>query len=192
MEERRQRIESLQRRRSVISCHCGVITGVVVYRRVVLLLLLLPGLLLSQAAAAGHAHGHHTPAGHSARPHVHTSTVVADGHHAHGHHHGPGGHHHHHDDDEDESDQGPTVPTPQTVTPPPDHDEDAVFVSVEVIAVERPAVVGAVEVVAMWVFPDAQADERGSLVGTLCRAGNGRPPPDPACPLYVRHLALLM
>lgn len=160
--------------------------------RWVVLLLLLPGLLLSQAAAAGHAHGDHTPTGHSVRSHVHTLPAAADRHHTHGHHHGPGGHRHQHDDEGDDDVTPAPMTSPPQPEPPSDHDADAVFVTTDAVAVERPVAVSAVEVVALWVIPDAQADEDGPLVGTICRAGNGRPPPCPACPLYVRHLALLM
>lgn len=158
------------------------------YRRVVSLLLL-PGLLLSQAAAAGHTHGDHTPADHSIRPHVHTApAVVADRHHARGHHHGPGGHHHYHDEDDEGSFPSPTVPPPQA-EPPADHDADALFVPVVTVGVERPASVGVFVAAVVWVVCEAVG---GTLGVFMCPAGNGRPPPDPACPLYVRHLALLM
>jgi hypothetical protein len=157
-----------------------------VYRRVVLLLLL-PGLLLNQAAAAGHAHGEYTPADHSARPHVHTLPAAEDRHHSHGHHHGPGGHHH--DDEEDET--APTVLSPQA-DPLSDHDADAVFVPADAVVVERPAAVDVVDTTIVWITCEAGEPVGGTLDVLVCPSGNGRPPPDPACPLYVRHLALLM
>lgn len=159
------------------------------YRRVVSLLLL-PGLLLSQAAAASHAHGDCTPTDHSVRPHVHTLPAAADRHHAHGHHHGPGGHHHHHDDDDD-STPSPALPPPQT-DPLSDHDTDAVFVSTDAVAIERPTALETTDVAVVWIAPDTGGVVGGPLAVFVCPAGNGRPPPDPACPLYVRHLALLM
>jgi len=156
---------------------------VAVYRRVVSLLLL-PSLLLSHAAAFGHTHGDDTPAGHDQRPHVHVRLPAG---HAHGHHHrGPGGHHHYHDDDE----TAPAVPPPPD--PLSDHDADAVFVSTDAAVVERPVTVGTAEVAALWIVPEAGVSAGGSLIALVCPAGNGRPPPRPACPLYVRHLALLM
>jgi hypothetical protein len=158
-----------------------------VFRRIVSLLLL-PGLMLSQAAAAGHAHGDHTPADHSARPHVHTLPAAEDRHHAHGHHHGPGGHHHQHDD-EDES--APTVPPPQA-DPLSDHDTDAVFVPTDAVVVERAASVEVIPVAVVWVVCDTGEPIGATLSVFVYPARNGRPPPDPACPLYVRHLALLM
>ena len=158
------------------------------YRQVVSLLLL-PGLLLSQAAAAGHAHGDHTPTGHSLRPHVHTLPAAADRHHAHGHHHGSGGHHH--DDEDDDAPAPAVVPPPQT-DPLSDHDSDAVFVPTEAVAVERPASVEVIDAAVVWVICNAGEAVEGNLADLVCPAGNGRPPPAPACPLYVRHLALLM
>lgn len=161
------------------------------FRRVVLLLLL-PGLLLSQAAAAGHAHGEHTPADHSARPHVHTLPAAEDRHHTHGHHHGPGGHHHDHDD------EGDDAPTPQPVTSPPqpeppsDHDEDAVFVPTDTVVVERAVSVEVVHTSVVWIVCETGEPAGDRFCVFVYPAGNGRPPPDPACPLYVRHLALLM
>jgi hypothetical protein len=160
-----------------------------VFRRVVSLFLL-PGLLLSQAAAVGHAHGEDTPTDHSARPHVHTLPAAADRHHTRGHHHGPGGHHHH-DDDEDETAPTPAVPPPQA-DPLSDHDAGAVFVPADAVVVERPASVEVVDAAVMWIICDAGEAVRGLPAVFMCPAGNGRPPPDPSCPLYVRHLALLM
>jgi hypothetical protein len=157
-----------------------------VFRRVVLLLLL-PGLLLSQAAAVGHAHGEDTPTDHSARPHVHTLPAAEDRHHAHGHHHGPGGHHH--DDEEDET--APAALSPQA-DPQSDHDADAVFVPTDTVSVERAVSVELVHAAVVWVVCDAGEPIGGESGVFVYPARNGRPPPDPACPLYVRHLALLM
>ncbi len=154
------------------------------YRRVVSLFLL-PCVLLPQTAALGHAHGVSQPAGHDLRPHFHTGPSSAPGQQAHGHHHhGPNGHHH----DDDGDDGAPPEPLS-------DHDADAVFLpSVDVVLNKCPvldneltvspflAVNGSNVVAAIWVAPPS-----GSV--------NWAHPPPPVrypCPLYVRHLALLI
>ena len=167
------------------------------YRRVVSLLLL-PCVLLTQTAAIGHAHGGGQPAGHDLRPHFHTNPPAALRHHdevfrPHGHHHhGPGGHHHHHDDGDD-APEPDTQPTPEP-EPLSDHDSDAVFLTtVDVVLGGRSPV-----------HDELTASSFVAAVGSSSFVASGadlphevpnwtHPPPSGyACPLYVRHLTLLI
>lgn len=166
------------------------------FRRVVSLLLL-PCVLLTQSAAVlGYAHAGQRLAGHDLRPHIHTQAAPAGHDHGHrnkqghGHHHGPGGHHHHHDDVKDapEPDAQPT-PKPE---PPSDHDTDAVYVNAtDAIVVERSEPTTQVES-SDWLLPDsapfAACHSAPSAYPVVC----GHSPPGQFCPLYIRHLALLI
>ncbi len=161
------------------------------YRQVVTLLLL-PGLLLSQAAVFGHTHGDGTHAGHDLRPHVHTSPPPADRTHGQHHHHGDHGHHHgghhHHDEDVAEPDFPPVPPNDSA----PDHDSDAVYLSTDAATVERTT--PAVELMGFVFWLVDSPALGGILASTPPVAFHSHPPPspDPARPLYLRHLALLM
>ncbi len=166
------------------------------YRRFVSLLLL-PCVLLTQSVAAlGHAHGGNQPAGHDLRPHFHTNSASArPGHESGHHHHGPGGHHHHHDDGDDAPEPGTTQPTPN---PEPlsehEHDSDAVFISaVDAAVVERSQVDEEVASPTWWIAADSillAAWDGPPTQPVVC----GYPPPltRVLCPLYIRHLALLI
>jgi hypothetical protein len=161
------------------------------YRRV-LSLLLVPCALLTQSVALVHAH-YGQATGHDPRPHVHVRSTVerehchGGHHHHHGHHHGPGGHHHPHDDSDTCLDSLPALPPGQPV----DHDSDAAYLTVTDLVSGRLAG-----------FDGVTADCVGfhypSLIVAVPGVSQGRPawvhPPPivPACPLYVRHLALLI
>lgn len=152
------------------------------YRRVVSLILV-PCLLLTQSAALGHCHREGTPTGHDYHPHFHTTSVSAP------HDHGSGGHRHH--DDELE----PTPAVPPNPDPSPNHDDDAVYVTVVAVATGRVQAGDDDARVSFWhlSLPDALT---GWLAGCRDHAvPHLRPPPgssSPDCPLYVRHLALLI
>ncbi len=158
------------------------------YRRVVSLLLV-PCALLTQSAALSHAHcGHAT--GHDPRPHLHVKpAATGHGHHhnGHRHHHGPGGHHHPHETGDDDPAAQPSL----APAAPADHDSDALYLTATDLASGRlsgfdPAVADclglhdpSVELVVADVSP--------------ARPAWAHPPPIvPRCPLYVRHLALLI
>lgn len=162
------------------------------YRRV-LSLLLLPCVLLTQSVAFGHSHVGGQPAGHDLREHIHTNPVVVDSHNAHGHrhHHGPGGHHHHHDDVTDTAEPN-AQPKPQPEQPS-DHDTDAIFVNAtDAVMVERSEAVTQVESLNWWSFSDsapfAACDAVPPIRSVIC----AHPPPGQLCPLYIRHLSLLI
>lgn len=158
------------------------------FRRVVVFVML-PCLLLTQSAAFGHAHGGGQPAGHDIRPHFHTTAAPTGHTHEHGHRHP-----HHHDVDE-AAPVAPTTLPPQHPEPQPDHDSDAIYVAVpDGVAVERFELPGGVASALWWPVDDSDpfvnvwADPPAHSI--LC----GCPPPlgSRSCPLYVRHLALLI
>lgn len=151
------------------------------FRRVVSSLALLC-VVLGQAAplALAHAHDGGQPAGHGARPHTHTAPPRSP----HGHHqHGAGGHHHDHDDDGD----SPPVPQPAL---PSDHDSDAAYVA-DALTDNRSAGGDERPLAFVWIsLSFADAAMRADLRFTT--PTRNRPPPGRACPLYVRHLAILI
>lgn len=151
-------------------------------------LLLLQFVLLTQSAAAfGHAHGGGQPAGHHLRPHVHTNPVAVDSHDAHG----PGGHYHHHDDLKDIPEPD-TQPTPKPA-PPSDHDSDAVYVTAtDAVVVERSQPTTQVESSDWWSFPDLTTFAACNAAPPTRPVVCGHPLPGHLCPLYIRHLALLI
>lgn len=162
-------------------------------RRSFVSLVLMPCVLLTQSAVLGHSHPGGQPAGHDLRPHFHTgSSTEHRCSHDH-HHHGPGGHHHHHDDcDDDESDtnlQGLSQTAPAS-----DHDADAVYVvSLVTVVAERSRQTeksaGCPRPIAASISPTIPGDVPSDQFVTW-----SQPPPsrDSSCPLYVRHLALLI
>lgn len=160
------------------------------YRRVVSLLLL-PCVLLTQSAAAfGHAHGGGQPGGHHLRPHVHTGPVAPERH-DHTDHHGHGGHHHHHDhgDDAPELTSQPTTPT----EPLPDHDSDAVYIAaVEAVVSGRPVLGDEPGATYSWAIPCPRPFDVFSAITVTGLSSSPHPPPCCSCPLYVRHLTLLI
>lgn len=164
------------------------------YRRAVSLLLL-PCVLLTQSAALGHAHGGSQSAGHGLRPHVHTKLLATDHRHDHSHHHhGHSGHHHHHHDDDDDVRESEPYPEPQPV-PPSDHDSDAVYVSAhDAVPGGRDALADEVEAAfGVYYCLCCSAAYPTALIEDISpRAWSHPPPPGPRCPLYVRHLTLLI
>jgi hypothetical protein len=162
------------------------------YRRV-LSLLLLPCIVLTQSAVLSHSHGGSRPAGHDLRPHFHTGLSADPHHHEHGHHHhGHGGHHHHHHEDGDGSPEPDSPPTPAP-EPLSGHDSDAVFVGLVDAVLNVRSADDQPAASALWFslgfnlsFPSVNSSQE-AIHWT-------RPPPTSAsdCPLYVRHLTLLI
>lgn len=156
-------------------------------------LLLVPCVLLSQMAPLALAHSHRSvsPADHDLRPHTHVPPVRViednehDGHHGHSH-----GHSHHHLAEVDDA----PVPSENVESgSAPSHDSDAVYLKAETLPpVDRHSDWSAEQ-------PDAVSSlDGGSLLLTLGESTNSpagsltRSPQRAHCPLYVRHLALLI
>jgi hypothetical protein len=162
------------------------------YRRFVSILLLPYVLLIQSTAVFSHTHGGGQPAGHDLRPHVHTNPVAVDRHDSHGHSHGPNGHHHHHDDATDTRE--PDTQLTQQPEQPKDHDSDAVDVDAsDAVLVERSETIKRV-VSHKWLkiydLGPFAAYRRATL--PVRHVVWGHPPPGPFCPLFIRHLALLI
>lgn len=158
-------------------------------RRVVTFLLL-PCVLLTQSAAFGHSHGG-SHAGHDLGPHVHTNPVPSNHHHDHNdghHHHGHGGHHHAVVDE-----VPPDVPVALSSEPQSNHDSDAIYVSAtDAVTVERAELPGGSS--DFWMAFTSDLFAQPWAVSPACPVICGYPPPlrGHACPLYVKHLALLI
>lgn len=162
------------------------------YRRV-LSLLLVPCALLTQSAALVHAHCGQA-AGHDPRPHIHVKPAATDHehrhdghHHHHGHSHGPGGHHHHHEDCDDHPDAQPVLPPDA----PLDHDSDAAYLTVTDLVSGRLAGFdpAAADCLGLYYLP---VNSVVTGVSSVRPAWVHPPPLVLNCPLYVRHLALLI
>ena len=157
--------------------------------RLVVSLLLLPCVLLTQSAAVfGRAHCGGQLAGYDLRTHVHTNSFVVNSHDAHRH----GGHHHHRHDDLEHIPEPQTQPTSQP-EPLSDHDSDAIDVNAtDTVLIERSEPTTQVESSNLWSFLDlAQSATFNAALFTrpvVC----GHPPPGRLCPLYIRHLTLLI
>lgn len=157
--------------------------------RCVVSLLLVPCVLLSQMAplALAHAHSGSEPAGHDLRPHAHTSLPRPSYEHEHDHSHD--GHRHDHVIDPNES-----FPLPITLQPAPqsDHDSDAVYVASEDQLSDSRSAGDEGRVLSLTWTTVARA--AGPIRKDACRLGKplDRPPPGGACPIYVRHLAILI
>ena len=164
------------------------------YRRVVSLLLL-PCLLLTQSAAFGHSHGGSQPAGHDLRPHIHTTSATAGHQQDHDRHHqGHGGGGHHHDADDATSDAPTSLTSPQP-EPLPDHDSDAIYINAaDAVAVERSKPASEIAPSLWWTAADADLFAKGWADPPTHSVFCGHPPPlyGNICPLYIRHLALLI
>lgn len=161
------------------------------YRRVVSLFLL-PYVLLTQAAAFGHSHGGSQPAGHDLRPHIHTTRAPAGHRHDHGrHHHGGGGHHH---DADNVTSDAPTTPTFPHPEPLPDHDSDAIYINAADVVVERSKPASEIAPSVWWTAAEADVFAKDWADPPAHSAFCGHPPPlyGQFCPLYIRHLALLI
>ena len=154
------------------------------YRRIVSLILL-PGLLLTQSAALGHTHDGADPAGHGLRPHIHTNpTPVRHDHRGH-HNHSPGGHHH------DSSD----VPEPSLPEPTRDHDDDAVYLTVEAVVARPVQADDEGTSTLFWLLPQLDvASDHGKDLSEYAMRWTHSPPrmTSADCPLYIRHLSLLI
>ena len=157
-------------------------------RRLVSLILAL-AVLPTQAALVGHRHGRHDSAVHEASPHLHVALIAPAGHsHDHPHHHG----HRHHD--HDESDVESVEPMLTDASHRDDHDGDAVYLAAGVTAA-RVASASAPDSLS-HVLDAALPERPARLAGPPgdVTAAWPQPPPGGAgpCPLYVRHLALLI
>lgn len=149
------------------------------------LLLTLSVLLTQSAAASAHAHAGLQLPGHDPRPHFHAGLTPSGGHH-----HGPDGHRH----DADEGDLPGPVDRP-SACPPPGHDADAVFVSgVDAVVPERAALKDN-----SAAHPSADFSVPRSGDSLLCVAPNDalgvrrfRLACRYSCPIYVRHLTLVL
>lgn len=156
--------------------------------RQILSLLLMPSLLMGQLASHGHSHDEGQPDEHDHRTHFHMAYCCDDHHH--------GGHHDHHDDSDADGDHHDDLTTEvQESVPTPDHDSDAIYVG----ATDYVAAGGShqkVEQVASFALaiPDRDLVARTAddpLGRSKCR-GPAPPSCGIACPLFVRHLALLI
>lgn len=151
------------------------------YRRVVSFLLV-TGVLLSQAAVSGHEHGDDTPVGHDLKPHVHVRPPAG---HDHGH------RHHDHDQDDEVSDGDGRAAQSQDLLRT-EHDGDAVYLGLRDIGVGRDST-SLKPITWVWFVVDwAGAGSAVSHSTAVKSLVHPPPPPDPSCPIYVRHLALLM
>lgn len=156
------------------------------YHRVVSLILL-PFVLLTQSASLGHVHGGSQPAGHGDRAHFHTAFTAHD--HEHGHHHDDSGDHRHRGDEDDASERHALA------EPPQDHDADAVFVEVDVFVDSQRVgtgneLTGSVLWVGEWL--DFSAIGLTDPRQFVCLRTHAPPPGCYCCPIYIRHLALLI
>ncbi len=157
------------------------------YRRLVAVVLL-PCLLLTQSAVVHHFHVNQ-PTGHDLRPHIHATKPAAP----HGDHHGLGGHHHPDDvGDDDETEHAATEPT--NPKPLPDHDDDAVYLEVDITTELGQTTEDTLRVFSLQLLPLSLSSS--GVVGCPDRSPP-RPHPSPhsvasECPLYVRHLTLLI
>lgn len=162
------------------------------YRRIVSLLLL-PCLLLTQSAALGHTHAGSKTASHDLRPHFHTTPTSA-GHGHTGHHHGPGGHHHPHATADDGP--GPDIQTTPPAGPQSDHDSSAVFTAnVDLVANQRSSADTDPREFSLWATSGLNLSVTFLSANQQHEAANWtHPPPDSgySCPIYVRHLALVI
>ncbi len=155
------------------------------YRRVVSLLLL-PTLLLTQSAALGHAHEDHEH--NDPRPHFHLCPIIA------GHSHSPGEHHLTHAMTNDDSGHEFEVSNP--ISPPADHDSSAVFTAtVDFGLYSRSAADVEYRDFSQWaavwlnLFSVVPWSDQPWHAITW---PHSLPPSGHACPIYVRHSALLI
>ena len=151
--------------------------------------LLVPCALLIQSAAIGHVHCGNQTAGQDFRPHVHTNQVN----HRHDHQHGHGSSSHHHHDSCNDKSEFTTDVVPQS-EPSPGHDEDAVYFSNDQLVSGR--MVSAASVGGShWQMPamtvavthrDVAGLGSTLILHPALRAARSD------CPLYLRHLSLLI
>lgn len=175
----------------------------------VVTLLLIPCLLLNQSAAFAHSHGEYTGEGHGARAHIHiagkSSTADHDDkhdHHGHSHnrhshqghsHHGHSHGHSHSDGHQGESKAPTKERKSESCSTPFQHDANCVYVAdVVAVGLDRTTVkvfeINSLPcfVLTQWNSPDLQLRTH--------KKWSDWPPPlllgD--CPLYLRHLSLLI
>ncbi len=154
------------------------------FRRTVSLLLI-PMVLSVQLAAVGHSHGDWSDGGHNTRPHIHVGLI--------GHHHADAPHHHSHPHSHavhvGHESKGFDRAAFQRLL---QHDDDAVYVAVNVAVSERGSCCGdhslpaGLELAIVELFIDQSA---------ACGMYVFRPPPADRlgpCPIYIRHLTLLI
>mgnify|MGYP000048555319 CR=1 FL=1 len=150
--------------------------------------ILLPCLVLTQSALFGHSHGGKAQPGHDLRPHIHATKPAAPHDH-----HNPGGDHHHDDvGDDDEPEHATAEPT--NPKPSPDHDDDAVYLEVDITTELGQTTEDTLRVFSWQLLPLNLTS--GGVVGWP-DCSTPRPHPSPHsvasdCPLYVRHLTLLI
>ena len=155
------------------------------YRRAITVLLL-PCVLLTQSVAPVHSHGGDQPADHDSRPHFHTSALRG----GHTHHHDGHGHHHH---DEDDAEEAAEVPAPSREPLSDHHDADAVFVGpVDAACRERPQAEASEPATPLIAQPDRLVADWDAPTPREVEYWNHPPPTAGACPLFVRHLTLLI
>jgi hypothetical protein len=162
------------------------------FRRVVCLLML-PSMLLNQAAAVGHCHGGDQGSAAGASPHIHTKSKAAstEPSHHHGHSHGSSGHSHPHEHEEEADEpEDSDGPAPEPLS---DHDADAVYlVGVDAIVTAWRSIDQVLTASALDLFADSSP--RVILAASSDRLLECRPHPPPwsPCPLFVRHLTILV
>lgn len=154
------------------------------FRRVVSLLAL-QCVVLGQMVpvALAHAHEGGQPVGHDSRPHAHLNPPRP----SHGHHeHDRDGRHPDHAD-ADTDDACPSVPLPEE---PSDHDTDAIYVASADALPDNRSAGEERPILFAWLGLSVPA----TVIRTELRAAvnQNRPPPGRACPIYVRHLAILI
>ena len=149
--------------------------------------------LVTQFATSARCHGGPTSGvRHDSRPHVHFNAVLPNhGHGRHHHHHGQGGGNQHKDSAPFDQTFERDPESPQT----PDHDSDAYyFPSVDAGLSERTKLHDRFDSVLNWpLLVEITHDSIWSRPG-LTVSVRGWPPTElfPSCPVYIRHLTLLI
>ena len=157
------------------------------YRGVVFILIAC-GLLI-QSAPHGHCHAGEQAAAHDLRAHIHINSTIPQE--ARPHRHGPSGHHHH----VDRGDHRQIVAPASRPGPMPNHDNDALYFVSDLLSEASHGMANAN--VGGAPGPNLTASTDASLVEGLDARQELRLHPPPLqstsnCPLYVRHLALLL
>lgn len=170
----------------------------------VVTLLLIPCLLLNQSAAFAHSHGDSTAAGHGVRLHIHFGgNCSADGHdedhdhHGHSHH----GHSHHEQDQQhshvndhkNEPKEPPKQQKSESCSAPFQHDLDCVYLAEVVAAGFDRTTLKVVQFDSLTSF-DLSRWNRTDQQLRIHEKWSDWPPPllFGDCPLYLRHLSLLI
>jgi hypothetical protein len=160
------------------------------FRRVVCLALL-PGLLLMQSARIGHCHGVGQLPGHDLLAHIHTNVTSKENEHCQNHHHEPDAHPRE-QNDEGDSPEPMSQPAPQP-GPLSEHDFDAVYVASMPVTAEVRSQVNGSGLTCLLAMPDDFALSVAASLNPHSRSSSELPPfYGGFCPLYVRHLILLI